>query len=256
MSTTQSAVQPRIRSEQFERPARQADRINVGDTERWLCLLGGGALTVFGLSRESLPGLALAAAGGALAYRGFTGHCPVYGALDINTAQRGPATVIPARHGVKVEEAMTINRPAHDLYQFWRDFERLPHFMRHLESVHNSGGNRSHWVAKGPMGMHVEWDAEIYTEKPDEMIAWRSLEGADVDNTGSIHFRPAPAGRGTEMHVVLKYDPPAGKAGALIAKLFGKDPEGLIREDLYRFKQLMEAGEIATVEGQTSCRTH
>jgi uncharacterized membrane protein len=256
MSTTQAITQPRIRSQQFERPTRPTDRVNVGEAERWLCLLGGGALTVFGLSRESLPGLALAAAGGTLAYRGFTGHCPVYGALDINTARRAPATVIPARHGIKVEEAMTINRSAHDLYEFWRDCERLPQFMRHLESVRKTGGNRSHWVARGPMGMRVEWDAEIYNETPDQMIAWRSLEGADVVNTGSIHFRPAPGNRGTEVRVVLKYDPPAGKAGALIAKLFGKDPEGLIREDLCRFKQLMEAGEIASVEGQTSCRSH
>jgi uncharacterized membrane protein len=222
MATAQlQQPQQRIRADQFRAGMRRASRVNVGETERWLSLLGGGALAIFGLTRQS---------------------------------ERGPATAIPAGRGAKVEEAMTINRPAKDLYDFWRDFERLPHFMKHLESVRKTGGNRSHWVAKGPLGMRVEWDAEIYNENPNEMIAWRSLEGSEVDTTGSIHFRPAPAGRGTEVRVVLKYDPPAGKAGALAAKLFGKDPEGMIREDLCRFKQLMEAGEMATVEGQTSCR--
>lgn len=126
--------------------------------------------------------------------------------------------------------------------------------MKHLQSVRKTDGNRSHWVAQGPLAMKVEWDAELYNENPNEMVAWRSLPGADVDNTGSVHFTAAPAGRGTEVRVVMKYNPPAGKAGAIIAKLFGKDPEGLIREDLRRFKQLMETGEIPTVQGQTSCR--
>jgi uncharacterized membrane protein len=150
---------------------------------------------------------------------------------------------------------MTINRSPQDLFNFWRNLENLPRFMRHLESVQNFG-QRSHWVARGPLGVRVEWDAEIYRERPNEMIAWRSLEGADVDNTGSVHFTPAPVGRGTEVRVVLKYDPPAGKAGAAVAKLFGKAPEQQIREDLRRFKQLMEAGEVPTTEGQTSCRAH
>src|SRR5260370_25086851 len=110
--------------------------------------------------------------------------------------------------------------------------------MRHLESVQVQG-NRSHWVAKGPLGTCVEWDAEIYNENPNEMIAWRSLEGADVDSTGSVHFTPAPGGRGTDVRVVLKYNPPAGKLGAAIAKLFGSEPDQQIRDDLRRFKQLM-----------------
>jgi uncharacterized membrane protein len=184
----------------------------------------------------------------------LSGQCTVYDWLGIDTAHRGPATTIPAHHGIKVEEAMTINRSPHELYEFWRNLANLPHFMKHLQSVRKTGGNRSHWVAQGPLGMKVEWDAEVYNENPNEMIAWRSFEGSDVDNTGSVHFRPAPTGRGTEVRVVLKYNPPAGKAGAVIAKMFGKDPEGMIREGLRRFKQLMETGEIPTVQGQTSCR--
>ena len=252
MATTASAslAQNRIRPEQFDRIERPARRRNVGEIERWLCGIGGGALAIYGLSRQSLSGLALAAVGGSLVYRGASGHCPLYGALGVDTTQRGRATVIPARQGVKVEEVMTINRSAHDLFEFWRDLERLPHFMKHLESVRKTGGNRSHWIAKGPMGMKVEWDAEVYNENPDEMIAWRSLQSADVDNTGSVHFRPAPAHRGTEVRVVLKYDPPAGKVGATVASWLGEAPEQQIAEDLTTFKRMMEAGEVPTTQGQ------
>jgi len=149
---------------------------------------------------------------------------------------------------------VTINRPPEDLYRFWRNFENLPRFMRHLESVSETGAGRSHWVAKAPAGSTVEWDAEIYNEKEGEMIAWRTLEGADVASAGSVHFEEAPGGRGTLMRVVLKYDPPAGKLGAIIARLFGENPEQQIAEDLGRFKQLMETGEVATTEGQPSAR--
>jgi uncharacterized membrane protein len=229
--------------------------INISDTERWLSLCGGGALALFGLSRGSIPGLLVAAAGGTLVYRGLTGHCPGYAALDFRTADKpGPATSVRAGHGVKVDLAMTINRSPEELYRYWRDFENLPRFMHHLESVKNTGANRSHWVAKGPMGMKVEWDAEVYTERENELIGWRSLEGSEVDTAGSVHFRRLPGDRGTEVRVVLKYDPPAGKVGAAVARLFGQAPEQQIREDLRCFKQLMEAGETPTTVGQTSCR--
>jgi uncharacterized membrane protein len=126
--------------------------------------------------------------------------------------------------------------------------------MKHLESVKVTGGDRSHWVAKGPAGTSVEWDAEVYNEKENELIAWRSLEGSQVDNAGSVHFESAAGGRGTIVRVVLKYDPPAGKLGAVVARLFGESPAQQIDEDLRRFKQLMETGETATTEGQPSGR--
>jgi uncharacterized membrane protein len=144
---------------------------------------------------------------------------------------------------VKVEKAVTVNRSPEELYHFWRHLENLPRFMSNLEEVHENG-NRSHWVAKGPLGTKVEWDAEVINEKPNELIAWRSLDGAEVDNAGSVHFERLPGGRGTEVKVTLKYDPPAGKAGAAVAKLFGRDAEQEIEEDLRHFKQIMEAGEI------------
>jgi uncharacterized membrane protein len=228
---------------------------NVGEIERWVSLLGGGALTFYGLSRGSLGGLALAAVGGSFVYRGATGHCPGYAALGINTAQpRGARTSIPAGQGVKVEQSITINATPEQLYRYWRDFDKLSCLMQHLESVRTTGGNRSHWVAKGPMGTRFEWDAEIITEKPNELIGWRSLPGSEVDTAGSVHFRRAPGNRGTEVRVVLKYDPPTGKAGAAVARLFGSAPEQEIREDLRKFKQLIEAGEIATTCGQPSGR--
>src|SRR5205814_3086482 len=135
-----------------------------------------------------------------------------------------------------------------ELYGFWKNFENLPRFMRHLERVQKIDEQRSHWVAKGPAGYSVEWDAEIINDEPGQVIAWRSLAGASVDNAGSVRFVPAPGGRGTEVRVVIDYIPPAGVVGWAVAKLFGREPKQEIAEDLRRFKQKMEMGEVATVE--------
>jgi uncharacterized membrane protein len=230
-----------------------AERVNVGERERWLSLIGGGILGAYGLSRGNLAGFGLAALGGALVYRGLTGHCPAYAALGADTAGHGSAASIPAGQGVKIARAVTINRSPEDLFKFWRNFENLPRFMANVVSV-KAEGKRSHWVARGPLGKHVEWEAETITEEPNRLIAWRSLAGSEVATAGSVHFTPAPGGRGTEVRVEMKYDPPAGKVGALIAKLFGEDPARQIQEDLRRLKQLMETGEIPTVHGQPACR--
>ncbi|HEV2860477.1 MAG TPA: SRPBCC family protein [Pyrinomonadaceae bacterium] len=233
---------------------------NVGQYERIACAVGGGALAVYGATRGSLGGIALALLGAALVQRGVTGHCSVYSAMGYSTAgqeglRNSDNVSVPAERGTKLEKSVTIDKPAGELYRFWRNFENLPRFMNHLESVHVTGENRSHWVAKAPAGTSVEWDAEIYNEKEGELIAWRTLEGADVASAGSVHFEEAAGGRGTVVRVVLKYDPPAGKLGALVARLFGENPEQQIDEDLRRFKQLMETGETATTEGQTSGRS-
>jgi uncharacterized membrane protein len=228
--------------------------INVNETERWVSLVGGGAVAAYGLTRGDLLGLALAVGGGFLLHRGLTGHCMGYAALGVSTTERhGSATSVAAGHGVKVERTMTINAPPDKLYKFWRKLENLPQFMHHLESV-TVNGDISHWVAKGPLGKRVEWDAQIINDKPNEVIAWKSLEGSMVDNAGSVHFTKAPGGRGTEVRVVLKYDPPAGKVGDFIAWMFRKSADQEVKEELRHFKQLMETGEVATVEGQTSCR--
>jgi len=234
--------------------------INLGQTERWISAVGGGALALYGLTRGSLGGIALGLLGAALVQRGVRGHCEVYQAMGFNsageTAPRNSENVsVRGERGIKVEQSVTINRSAEELFRFWRNFENLPRFMNHLESVHVTGVNRSHWVAKAPAGTTVEWDAEVYNEKENELIAWRTLEGADVDSAGSVRFEQGAGGRGTVVRVVLKYDPPGGAVGAAVARLFGENPEQQIDEDLRRFKQLMEAGEVATTEGQSSGRT-
>lgn len=154
---------------------------------------------------------------------------------------------------MNVTKTTTINSSPEELYRFWHDFENLPRFMRHLESVQVTGAGRSHWKAKAPAGQTVEWDAEIVEDKPGELIAWRSLEGADVENSGSVRFSPATGGRGTVVTVQVEYDPPGGKAGALVAKLFGEEPEQQVQDDLRAFKQVIETGEVvlseATIHG-------
>jgi uncharacterized membrane protein len=155
---------------------------------------------------------------------------------------------LPRDRTIRVQKSITVNRSPEELYRFWQHFENLPRFMNHLQSVQVAGEKRSHWKAKAPAGMTVEWDAEIIADRPNELIAWRSLEGADVDNAGSVHFKPAPGGRGTEVRVEMQYIPPGGVIGATIAKLFGEAPEQQVQEDLRRFKQLMEAGEVVQSE--------
>lgn len=155
---------------------------------------------------------------------------------------------------IDVRKAATIGRPRSEIYAYWRQFENLPRFMDHLESVTERGDGVSHWVAKAPAGATVEWDAKVTEERDGEVIAWRSLDGAQIPNTGEVRFVDAPAGRGTEVHVHLSYDPPAGAIGAAFAKLFGEEPDQQVREDLRRFKRVMETGEIPTTEGQPSGR--
>ncbi len=238
------------------RPAQERRRpsavrgVNVGDAERWASVLGGGLLAAYGLSRRGLGGLGLAALGGCLVYRGATGHCQLYGALNVNTAGRGRATAVPAGAGTRVDVAETIDRPAAELYRFWRDFENLPRFMRHLRSVKVLEGGISKWTADAPMGASVAWEAEIINDRPNELIAWRSLPGSQVDTAGSVHFHPAPDGNGTEVHVEMKYNPPAGRVGAAAAWLTGADAERQVRESLGAFKQMMEARETPTTAGQ------
>jgi len=137
---------------------------------------------------------------------------------------------------------MVIERPAADLYRFWRRLENLPQIMRHLKSVRSIDGQHSRWVADGVLGKDIEWDAEIINERQDEMIAWRSLPNGDLDTAGSVHFRPLESGRGTEVVVSIKYNPPAGKMGAQIASLLGEGLEQKLDTDLATFKQVMETG--------------
>jgi uncharacterized membrane protein len=157
-----------------------------------------------------------------------------------------------AAGAVQVSKSLVINRPPEECYRFWRDFSSFPRFMAHIESVQVVSDRRTHWKAKGPAGMTVEWDAEIVDDQPGKLLSWRSVENADVDNAGTVRFEPAPGGRGTIVRVGLRYSPPGGKAGALIARLFGEEPSQQIGEDLRRFKWLIETGVIPTTVGQPS----
>jgi uncharacterized membrane protein len=228
---------------------------NVGMGERIASMVGGGIMALYGLRRGSVDGLVMMGLGGALVYRGASGNCKLYEALGISTA-RDPetATSVPAQYGVKYERAFTINRPASELFAFWRRLENLPRIMQHVKSVTQLPDGRSRWVAEGPMGVEVSWEAEIHNEEPGRMIAWRSLPGSEVDTAGSVHFSELSNGRGTELRVSLKYNPPYGQIGIGIASLMGSSAEHQIEDDLRRFKQLMEAGEIATTEGQPAGR--
>ena len=174
-------------------------------------------------------------------------------ALDALAAQQianSPNTAINPdveEEGIHVRKTITVNKPVEEVYNFWHDFENLPRFMRHLESVQVTGPNRSHWRAKAPAGKTVEWDAVTSRDVPNELIAWRSEGNADVYNEGEVQFQAAPGGRGTQIHVDLRYEPPGGVAGrvaAKVAKLFRKEPGQEVQDDLRAFKQVMEVGEI------------
>lgn len=149
----------------------------------------------------------------------------------------------------QVRTAITINKPVDVVYERWRAFENLPSFMYHLEDVKVLDERRSHWVAKAPLGRTIEWDAELTDDVPGERIAWRSLDGASVEHRGEVRFTPAPGNRGTEVVFSLEYRPPLGALGAAAAKLFGEEPEQQAKDDLRRFKQVLETGEVVRSEG-------
>jgi uncharacterized membrane protein len=162
--------------------------------------------------------------------------------------------LVPHGGPVRTTKTISINRPAEEVYRFWRDFENFPRFMKHIEVV-EVDGPRSHWSARAPGGSTVEWDAEIITDVPARQIAWRSLPGATVPNEGEVHFEPRPGGRGTTVRVELEYRPPAGRLGTLAAFLIGDDPSQKVQEDLRRLKRVLETGEILTTEGQPAGRS-
>ena len=223
-------------------PTGQAD---LGKTERLIYGVAGGALLLLTFRKRRLrPFLfPVATALIARALKGEAGKGRAAG-RSWGDDRTSPVASIGRGQGVKVEESVTINRPVLEVYRFWRNFENLPRFMDHLESVTVIDDARSHWVAKGPAGTKVEWDAIIHNEIDDELIAWRSLPGAEVSNAGSVHFTPTPDGTGTDVRVVLSYEPPAGMVGVAVAKLLGEEPSKQVADDLRRFKQVMDSGDV------------
>ncbi len=217
-------------------------------------LLGGSLLVAYGLSKKSWTAHGLALIGGVLVYRGATGYSELYRRFGINTARKsgGRNVSVPYELGVRVDQTITIHKSPEEVYQFWRNLENLPRFMRHLESVHEIDNKHSHWVAKAPGGVSVAWKAEIINDIENRLLAWRSLEGSDVDNAGSVQFRPAADNQSTDVKVSLQYNPPGGFVGALIAKIFGEEPSQQIAEDLRGMKQLLETGEMVAWDRQPS----
>ena len=176
-------------------------------------------------------------------------------ALDLAAARRGGG----GASDLELTAAITVARSPQDVYDYWRGLERLPTFMHHLQSVEWVGEGRTRWTADAPIKKSVSWEAELVEDRPGEVIAWRSLPGADVDNSGSVRFKPAPGDRGTEVRVHLRYAMPGGKAGQLVARLAGEEPHQQVEDDLRRFKQVMETGEVLRSEGSLggpSARAH
>jgi len=196
-------------------------------------LVLGGTIATYGLSRRSLSGMALATAGGVFVYAGLS-------SVRKNTDEQD-----------FVESSVTINCTPAETYKFWRDFENLPRFMRHVESVSSLENGKTRWVVLGPGGSRIKWDAEIIKETENELIYWRSLPGSDISLEGTVEFRPATGNRGTLVTASFLYSPPGGKLGSSIAKIMGKNPKFMLRQDLRRFKALIETGEIPTTVGQS-----
>jgi uncharacterized membrane protein len=212
---------------------RRGRRSLVRKAGLWTGIAGGGALAVVGLTRRSWPGVAMAAAGGLMVAGGVK------------------RALLKRRAGINVERSLLINRPVEEVYSFWRNFENLPKFMRHLRSVKVTSDTESTWEARTPVAGSVTWDAEIVDEQPNSFLVWRSKDGAMVPNNGSVLFEPASDYHGgTRLTVVMNYDPPAGRLGSIFATMFGEDADQQVREDLRRFKQLMETGEVPTTVGQ------
>lgn len=216
---------------------------NISETERWVSIAAGTGLLLYGLGRRRTAGWMAAGLGALLLRRGYTAHCDAYQMLGLNTAGTGEDTrqALGGAAGVIVQESVIINRPATELYRFWRNLENLPRFMSHLDSVERITDTLSRWRAKGPAATTLEWNAEIINEVPDQVIGWRSIENSDVVSAGSVNFEPAPGG--TRVRVRLQYSPPGGKVGDAVARLLGSDAATQIRQDLSRFKHLIETGE-------------
>lgn len=223
------------------RPANQ--HANVGGLERALSLLGGGALVLYGL-RRSLGNLVCMLGGGALIYRGITGYCPAYQTMGVSTFSPDSAP------GILLEASITVNKPAAEVYRFWHHVENHPRCMQHLESVASVGEKRSRWMARGPLYTPITWDADLIEERPHTLLAWRSLPGQAVDSMSTVRLRELSNGRGTEVRFRLEYAPPGGIAGVALAKLFKTLTVPQLKEELRRFKQIIEAGETPTIAHQ------
>lgn len=259
--------------------------MNVGQTERQLSVVAGAGLLLYALINRSSSSFLTAPLGAYLVWRGQTGYCPVYEAMNVNTAQsqggwqgngygqqqrnwqgNGGVQQIPIQqqgqaqqnqqpsNRIEIQRAITINKSADELYTFWRKLENLPRFMHHIERIEQTGAKSSHWHAKVIGGLPVEWDAEITEDVPGQRIAWRTKPDAQVQQSGVVEFKQATGGRGTVVNVDIQYTPPGGIIGETFGRLLNGVTAQQVKDDIGRFKSLMETGEIATIEGQPAGR--
>ena len=233
-------IQPFAENRELDK-LRDRLRMNIAFPERVASIAGGVALIGYGLFRRSVGGLLLGLVGGALIHRGSTGHCAVYERLGLDGRGGADQSGVPGNKGIKVVKEVMVARSPDELYRYWRNLENLPNFMPHLDAVQVIDERRSHWVAKGPAGATVEWDAEIIGDRRGEFISWQSLPGSEVQNAGSVWFERAEDDGGTLVRVSLQYQPPGGMVGAAVAKMFGEAPDQQLDHDLARFKELVEA---------------
>ena len=220
---------------------------NVNDWERGVSIAAGALLAVAALKARGGTRVALITAGAGLAVRGLTGYCPINHAIGRTLPSGDTRQALGGSAGVNLEESVTIRRTARELYDMWHSADFLPKVFSHIESVRSIGGNRTHWIMRGPVGTRLEWDAETINEIPTQLIAWKSLEGSDVVSAGSVHFTEHVLGGApeTEVTVRMQYAPPAGKVGAVLAWAAGASPSAALREDLNGLKQRLEVGYIS-----------
>lgn len=223
------------------RGAEGASRTNLGKNERILSVVGGGVLAALGVRAKGVRGTILGLAGATLVHRGVTGYCQVYGALGVGGSREKPAAP-DAEGGFSGTAATAINRPASELYEFWRDFTTAPRFRDSITTVEMIDENTSRWTAAGPMGRSFQWTSRVTEDRPGEFIAWESIPPSDVPNRGSVRFIPFGNGRQTEVHYTVEIDTPGGVVGKAILSLFHQAPQALMEEDLRHFRQLMESG--------------
>jgi len=217
--------------------------VNVSTGERALSVAVGLGLVLHGLRRRTVPALLGALVGGSLLYRGLTGHSRILALLGM--------TEVPGEQPVVAFElSTTVLKPREELYHAWRDFERHPRFIPRLLSVRHLESQKSHWVFQGPAGVVLEWDSQLIEDQPGERMAWSTLPGSMLAHTGTVRFEDAPGGRGTVVHLALRYHVPGGRAAAVVARLLGEEPKQHLARGLRQFKQLMETGEVATVDSQ------
>jgi uncharacterized membrane protein len=248
---------------EFQNTHKQGDQNvvtrNIGQTERWLSGIVGGAFAAYGVSRRDWLGSGIAVLGSALFYRGASGHSFLYQAMNISTAEKQPnfapgipktVSSIPGKRGTRVQRLMTVNRSAEDLFNYWYDIEKAPLYMDYVQSVLRTGERTSHWITQGPGNKTVEWNSELLEVVPNKSISWHVHGKPTTANAGKVSFDPASDGLGTIVTLELDFLQFQGAFGTGIGMIVGHIPEKQALETLRHFKELMEAGEIPTIKGQ------